>query len=173
MFTASPHGAVRHIAPMATWDDFQQARPDIAGRGRELIYRSGDGAGMLVTVRAGVPPRVHPVNAGVVDGHSYTFVQGKSAKRRDLDEDGRYAFHAYLNPDAPHEFLVRGRAVQVADADLRSRIAADWFFSVQESYPLYELMVETALLGERPTADDWPPVYTSWSDEAPVTTVDR
>jgi hypothetical protein len=148
---------------MKTWADFERANPQMAERGRALIYRTGDGEGMLVTVREGAPPRVHPVNAGIVDGHFYTFVQGKSAKRRDLEEDGRYAFHAHYDPDAPNEFLIRGRAVEVTDADLRVRLVNDWFFSVADSYPLYELMVENVLLGERPTANDWPPVYTNWS----------
>ena len=147
---------------MSTWADFEHDDPTMAARGRELMYRSGDGEGMLVTVRDGVPPRVHPVNAGVVDGRFYTFAQGKSAKRRDLDEDGRYAFHTHIDPKAPSEFLVRGRAVEVTDTELRARIAKDWFFNVQDSYPLYELLVEHVLLGERPTADDWPPAYTSW-----------
>lgn len=147
---------------MKTWADFERDEPDMAEKGRGLIYRSGDGEGMLVTVREGVPPRVHPVNAGIVDGHFYTFVQSKSAKRRDLDEDGRYAFHTHLDPSAPHEFLVRGRGVEVMDSELRARIAKDWFFNAGD-YPLYELTVENVVLGERPTADDWPPVYTSWS----------
>ena len=150
---------------MATWAEFERARPELARRGHELMYRSGDGEGMLVTVREGVPPRVHPVNAGVVDGHFYTFVQAKSAKRRDLDEDGRYAFHTHLDPQAPSEFLVRGRAVPVTQPELRSRIAANWFFSVSDDYPLYELHIDHALLGDRATANDWPPVYTSWSAE--------
>jgi hypothetical protein len=127
------------------------------------MYRSGDGEGMLVTIREGAPPRVHPVNAGVVDGHLYTFVQAKSAKRRDLEDDGRYAFHVHYDPQAPHEFLVRGRAILVSDSELRARIAADWFFTVDASYPLFELLIEHALLGDRPTANDWPPIYKSWS----------
>jgi len=90
-------------------------------------------------------------------------VQGKSGKRRDLDADGRYAFHTYVIPDAPSEFLVRGRAVEMPDAEVRATAAKDPFFTVQDSYPLYELMLEHVLLGERPTADDWPPLYTSWS----------
>ena len=48
-------------------------------------------------------------------------------------------------------------------ADHRQKVAQDWFFTVQDTYPLYELMIETVLLGERPTANDWPPVYTSWT----------
>lgn len=148
---------------MATWADFERAQPAMAARGRELMYRSGEGEGMLVTVREDALPRVHPVNAGLVDGHFYTFVQGHSAKLRDLDEDGRYAFHATFDPQAPAEFLVRGHAIEVTDAALRARIAKDWFFPVSDSYPLYELLVNRVLVGERATASDWPPAYTSWS----------
>jgi hypothetical protein len=146
---------------VATWADLEAAAPKIAAMGRELIYRNGDGEGMLVTVSAESPPRVHPVNAGVVDGHLCTFVQTKSGKAHDLATDGRYALHAHYDPQAPHEFQVRGRAVLVDDRERRAAIAKDWFFNAKD-YPLYELMIEHALLGERPTADDWPPVYTSW-----------
>jgi hypothetical protein len=147
---------------MKNWTDFEREQPQMAARGRELIYRNGDGEGLLVSVSATEPPRIHPVNAGIVDGHFYTFVQGGSGKRRDLDSDGRYAFHTVYDPQAPSEFLVRGRVAEVKDAELRARIAQNWFFSVADSYPLYELMIEHAMLGERPTADDWPPKYTSW-----------
>lgn len=148
---------------MATWADFEVAQPGAAQRGRELIYANGAGEGLFVTVRGDQPPRVHPVNVGVVDGRLYTFVQAASAKRRDLDEDGRYALHAHIDPAAPSEFMVRGHAVAVDDGQLRARLAADWFFTVSDTYPLYELLVEHALLGERATGNDWPPQYTSWS----------
>ncbi len=147
---------------MASWAEFESAAPEIAAAGRELMYRGGDGEALFVTVRDDEPPRVHPVNLGVVDGHLYTFVQARSAKRRDLDEDGRYALHTYIDPAAPSEFMVRGHARLVNEEATRSAIAADWFFTVSESYPLYELLVEHALLGVRPTANDWPPQYTSW-----------
>ncbi len=148
---------------MATWSEFEAAAPVLATAGRELIYRNGDGEALLITVRGDAPPRAHPVNAGVVDGHLYTFVQAGSAKRRDLEEDGRYAFHTHLYPAAPSEFLVRGHARLIEDEATRSAVAADWFFTVDDSYPLYELLVETAVLGERATADDWPPQYTRWA----------
>jgi hypothetical protein len=147
---------------MPSWAEFEQHAPDVAAMGRELMYRTGDGEALLITVRGDEAPRAHPVNAGIVDGHLYTFVQAKSAKRRDLDEDGRYALHTHFDPHVPHEFLVRGRAQLVEDAALRARIAKDWFFNVSDTYPLYELLVEHAVLGHRPTADDWPPVYSSW-----------
>ena len=134
----------------------------MAAAGQEMIYRSGDGEGLLVTVRGDDLPRVNVVNVGVVDGRLYVFVQAGSAKRRDLEEDGRYAVHAHVDPQAPSEFSVRGRARLITDADLRARIARDWFFRVSDSYPLYELDVERALLGERATANDWPPIYSRW-----------
>jgi hypothetical protein len=145
----------------AAWADFEAAAPEMAARGRELLYRGGDGEAMLVTVRGDAPPRLHPVNAGIVHGHLYTFVQSKSAKRTDLDEDGRYALHAHYDPAAPHEFMLRGYARAVTDEATRAAVAANWFFNAKD-YPLYELLIESALLGHRPTADDWPPRYTSW-----------
>ena len=149
----------------ATWAEFEAAAPEMAARGRDVLYRGGDGEAMLVTVRGDSAPRLHPVNAGVVDGHLYTFVQSKSAKRTDLDEDGRYALHTHYDPQAPHEFMVRGRARRVDDEATRSEVAANWFFNAKD-YPLYELLIESVLLGHRPTADDWPPVYTSWKPKS-------
>ena len=145
----------------ATWAEFEAAAPDMAARGRELLYRNGDGEAMLVTVRGDSSPRVHPVNAGAIDGHLYTFVQAKSGKRQDLETDGRYALHAHYDPQAPHEFLVRGRARLVDDEATRTAVAANWFFNAKD-YPLFELLIESVLLGERPTANDWPPQYSSW-----------
>jgi len=150
---------------MATWAEFERSAPEVAAKGRDLLYRTGAGEGLLVTIRGDGLPRAHPVNAGVVDGHLYTFVQAKSSKRRDLEEDGRYALHAFLMPEAPHEFQVRGHARLVEDQELRAKLAADWFFTVSDAYPLYELMISNVLLGERPTADDWPPIYASWSSD--------
>lgn len=149
---------------MATWADFEADAPDIAVRGLELMYRTGEGEALLITVRGDAPPRAHPVNAGVIDGHLYVFAQAKSAKRRDLDADSRFALHTHVDPQAPHEFMVRGHARLIDDPALRSSVAKDWFFRVDDSYPLYELMVEHAVLGDRPTANDWPPKYSTWSE---------
>jgi len=134
----------------------------MAAQGRELIYRRGDGEGLFVTVAGNGLPRVHPINVGVVDGRLVAFIQDKSAKAKDLAADGRYALHAVYDPAAPHEFLVRGRGLRVTDPETRAAMAKDWFFTVSDDYPLYELMLEHVVLGERPTADDWPPQYRFW-----------
>lgn len=145
-----------------SWSKFAAAEPQLAEMGRALIYRRGDGEGLLVTVAGGGLPRVHPINVGVIDGRLLAFVQNKSAKAKDLATDGRYALHAVYDPNQPHEFLVRGRAQRITDPAMRATMAKEWFFSVSDAYPLYELMVEHVVLGERPTADDWPPQYRFW-----------
>jgi hypothetical protein len=147
---------------MASWSRLATEAPHLAEVGEGLLNRTGAGEGLLTTIAGEGLPRTHPVNVGIVDGRLLVFVQEKSAKTRELESDGRYALHAHQDPAVPHEFLLRGRAVRVTDADLRARAMAVWPFTPDESYPLFELEIEHALLGERATADDWPPQYTSW-----------
>jgi hypothetical protein len=145
---------------MATWKQFAAATPDLAAAGRALLYREDHGAAMLATVRDREPPRIHPISVGIVGDGLYAFIL-KSAKRVDLERDGRYALHAHLDPVAPNEFSVRGRA-RIVGEPVRSTVAAGWFFEADEGYELFEFDIELAVLGERPTADDWPPQYTTW-----------
>ena len=147
---------------MEGWDTFARAEPDMAEKGLALLHQRGDGEGLLATVAENGTPRIHPLNVGVRDGRLLVFVQGHSAKARDLEANPHYALHAHQDPASPHEFMVRGKARLVTDAAIRQAAAADWFFSVSDSYPLYELLIEHALLGERDSADDWPPRYRSW-----------
>jgi len=134
----------------------------MATRGRELLYQRGDGEAFLATVAANGTPRIHPLNVGVRDGRLLVFVQAHSAKARDLELNQHYALHAHQDAAHPHEFMVRGQARLVTDPAVRAAAAADWFFTVSVAYPLYELLIGQALLGERETASDWPPRYRSW-----------
>ncbi len=147
---------------MEGWDAFARDEPEMAELGRTLLYERGDGEGFLTTVAANGTPRIHPLNVGVADGRLLVFVQGHSAKARDLAANPHYALHAHQDPATPHEFMVRGEARLVTDAGVRHAAAEDWFFTVSGDYPLYELLIEHALLGERASADDWPPRYRSW-----------
>ena len=147
---------------MASWSEFHAAAPEMAAAGEETLFRSGRGDGLLTTVAGDGLPRTHPVNVGIVDGRLMTFVQGTSAKARDLLTDGRYALHAHVDPDRPHEFLLRGRGTIVTDAVTRATAAATWPFTPDDSYPLVELDIEHALFGALADADAWPPAYTSW-----------
>jgi len=147
---------------MESWEAFARADPDLAASGRDLLYQRGDGEAFLTTVAANGTPRIHPLNVGVRDGRLLVFVQAHSAKARDLESNQHYALHAHQDAEHPHEFMVRGQARLVTDPALRAAAAADWFYTVSQAYPLYELLIEQALLGERETASDWPPRYRSW-----------
>ena len=133
----------------------------MAEKGLAVFNRGGDGEGFLATVSSNGIPRIHFLNAGVRDGRLLVFVQDRSAKARDLADNPRYALHAKMDPAQPDEFLVRGQARLVTDATARQAAASDWYFTVSDDYPLYELLIEHALLGER-GPDEWPPRYRSW-----------
>ncbi|MEP6639120.1 MAG: pyridoxamine 5'-phosphate oxidase family protein [Chloroflexota bacterium] len=147
---------------MATFGQFAAAAPGIAAEARRLIYARGDGEALLATVRADDPPRIHPINVAIVGEGLYAFVIERSPKRVDLETDGRYALHTHQDPEAPSEVGLRGRARLVDDPAERATVAAGWAFEVDDSYRLFEFDIDRALLGARPTADDWPPRYSSW-----------
>ena len=147
---------------MVTWTEFAGAAPEIASEGRRLIDASDDGKVLLATVRGDDLPRIHPITLAIVDGRLYAFIIARSPKRLDLELDGRYALHTHLDPAAPTEVALRGRARLVDAADERERVALGWAFEVDDDYTLFEFSIEHALLGTRATANDWPPIYTKW-----------
>lgn len=147
---------------MASWAEFEAQAPQLAAGGRAAMFRGEASEVFLTTVPGGGLPRMHVVNVGIAAGRLLVFVQDRSAKAKDLETDGRYALHAFQDPAEPHEFLLRGRALLVAEGELRDQAAAAWAFHPGDDYPLYELDIAHAILGERATADDWPPKYASW-----------
>jgi hypothetical protein len=154
---------------MVTWAEFEAAAPELAAEGRRLLHRGGEGQAMLATVRGSDdPPRMNPVTVGIVAGRLHAFIL-HSPKLLDLERDGRYALHSHHDPAAPSEFALRGRARLVEDGADRSAVAADWPFEVDDTYRLFEFSIDSALVGKRPTADDWPPTYASWKPAAATT----
>ena len=152
-----------------TWNEFAEASPDLAAKGRALFERPKFGDGLLATIRGSGLPRVNPISAAIVDGRLVAFIIVGSAKLKDLVEDGRYAFHAHLDPAEPNEFEVRGHAHEVTDPAGRSSAAAGWAFEVDDGYRLFELSIESAVYGERSDPNAWPPRYTSWRSGAAAT----
>jgi hypothetical protein len=142
-----------------SWADLAAAAPELAEKGRALLYRTGSGEALLATVRDDEPPRIHPIAIQVMDGGLFAFIL-PSPKLTDLLTDGRYALHAYPDAVRPHEFVVRGRVVEV-DGDRRRSLAEGWSWTVGEAR-CFELLVEEAVIGERETRDDWPPRYSVW-----------
>jgi hypothetical protein len=150
--SSSPRGA--------SWAELEAASPRVAAAGARLLDRSA-GAALLATVCGDAPPRLHPVTVAIVEGGLYVFLLD-SAKRRDLVEDGRYALHAAQDQAAPDELSIRGRARLIEGGPTRDRVGSGWYFEVDETYWLFELRIDSAILGER-AADEWPPRYTRWS----------
>lgn len=147
---------------MTTWGELSAANPELAEAGREILYRSGSGEALLVTVRGQGLPQVHPISVRIDGQGLYAFML-PSSKLRDLEEDGRYALHAVFDPAAPDEFTVRGR-VRPVSAAARDDLATRWSWNVLEAGAVaFEFLIDEALLGRR-APDDWPPVYTRWSD---------
>ena len=146
---------------MATWAEFAAASPDLAASGRRLLYRTEIGEALLATVRGDEPPRLHPVWVAIIGERLYAFILA-SAKRRDLKIDGRFAMHSHIDPSSPSEFSIRGHARLTREADVRAAVGGQWYFAVDDSYELFEFSLESAVLGVRETADEWPPQYSSW-----------
>jgi hypothetical protein len=151
--------------PMASWGEFAAAAPAIAEAGRRLIYRDEKGSALLSTVRGDGLPRIHPISVAIREDRLVAVLL-RSAKATDLVEDGRYALHATHDPAVPNEFLVRGRARLIDDAATRSRLTSTWYFGVAAEESLFEFLIEHAVLGERGSATDWPPHYSSWRSPA-------
>jgi hypothetical protein len=155
------------IGRVSSWTEFASLSPDLAAQGRRLFERYGAGEAFLSTVRGSATPRIHPINVAIVDGRLLGFVIVGSAKAADLAADGRYALHAHQDRAEPHEFLVRGNAVEVVDPAVRASAASVWPFEVDDGYRLYEFAIDHAVFGERGDPDAWPPRYTSWRDQTP------
>ena len=142
------------------WAEFEQAAPELAARGRELIERFG--FVFVGTVRRDGGPRVDPAELHFVDGDVAMALVPGSFKARDLRRDPRaYLQTPVVDPASgqPGEVKLRARAVHVTDAGLRGRIA--------------EAIEERS--GWRPT-DDWffctfdieGAAFLRWGDEAEV-----
>ena len=101
------------IGRMSSWNEFAAAAPDLAAHGRRLFERYGAGEALLATVRGDATPRIHPINIAIVDGRLLGFLIVGSSKLADVAADGRYALHAHQDRAEPHEFLVRGHAVEL------------------------------------------------------------
>jgi len=101
------------------------------------------------------------VIVGFVGDRLVTVALDKSAKLRELRDDGRFALHAHQDPAVPNEVVIRGRTVELT-GDERAQAIAGWAFDVAEADGVFDLRPAQVTLGERADADAWPPVYRSW-----------
>lgn len=156
---------------MASWSAFAVAEPDLAAAIRALLQQYGPGMGYLATVRADGGPRVHPVSPVITDEGLFCFIVD-SAKRRDLERDGRYALHSYPPEESDDEAYLTGRAHLVTDPAVVSSLADALHASPEVDWRLFEFSIETAMLrrhgpaGALPLAMSlrYPPITLKWHE---------
>jgi hypothetical protein len=155
---------------VATWAEFEAARPEMASRGRDLmLIEQPDAPGpaglaYLATVRADGRPRIHPISPALLDGHLYAYVLRNTHKNADLRRDGRYALHSWPKPFTDdgfddEELMLAGRAVAVTDLRLHERVSSA-VGDRPESGESYELLIEGAFHKSRA---DGRPIHATWS----------
>jgi hypothetical protein len=121
----------KHVVPeedltMLRWADFEAEAPKVAAPARELVERWR--FLLLGTIRRDGTPRISPVEAHLVEGHLIVVMMAGSLKAADVLRDPRIVLNAPItDPEDPGaELKLRGRVVEVEDAELR-RAAEDQF----------------------------------------------
>jgi len=121
----------------------EAAAPAFGAAGRRLL--EGEVAFIATVSRAG-NPRLAPFCPIFSGDHVYVSSGAKTAKRHDLQNDGRFVLHALLGRN-DEEFQLAGRGVLVADAAERARVHADIRFQFDPGDPIFRLEIERALWG--------------------------
>jgi hypothetical protein len=104
-----------------TWEELEQAAPEIARHGRELIERFQ--FVLVGTLTKDGSPRITPVEAYIIDGHLLANMIPASLKARDLLRDPRVYVHAPVTAkEGSPEFKLAGRATVLEDAELRRKL---------------------------------------------------
>ena len=152
---------------MARWLDLERARPEVAAKGRAMLYQHGPGLAYLATKRRDGGLRIHPFCPVVTGGGIYGLI-GDSPKRADLARDGRYAIHAFPVPGTDDEFMLSGTASRVADEAELAAVSKAYHDAGPTSSGeewTFEFLIDRALLSlyevvaGRPA---WPPRYLRW-----------
>jgi hypothetical protein len=152
---------------MARWKDLESAEPEIAGRGRGMLYQHGPGLAYLATVRADGGLRIHPFCPVVAHGGIYGLI-GDSPKRLDLLRNPNVAIHAFPVAGTDDEFMLSGKARRVTDAAELAAVSKAYHDAGPTSSGeewTFEILIERALLSLYEVKDGraaWPPRYLRW-----------
>jgi uncharacterized pyridoxamine 5'-phosphate oxidase family protein len=129
------------------WDDFEKAAPEIALTGKSLLYRPDRGeVAIMATVDGNGKPRVAPVAPIFCEGGVYLSVGSHTPKVHHLRNNGWYAMHAMVGAD-DLEFQMAGTVCKVESPTERNAVvSAIPFPSYDANDPIFELLVERALM---------------------------
>jgi len=146
------------------WRDFEAAAPDIADFVRAQLEQTR--VAVLGTLRKDGAPRISMIEPSILDGDLYLGMMWQSRKALDLRRDPRLALHNAIctTTGEEGEFSLGGRAVEITDAETRSRYveAVSERISWQEPhFHLFLVDIESAALisyegGEEQSVKVWP-----------------
>lgn len=152
---------------MARWEILESEAPELATRGRELLYQYGPGLAFLATTRPDGGLRIHPFCPVVAAGGIYGLIID-SPKRRDLERNGRFALHAFSPEDRDDEFMLAGTAHRIVDPAVIARVSEAYHATGATSNGdewTFEFDLERALLSlynPRGVEPQRPPRYLRW-----------
>lgn len=132
---------------MLTWEEFEQAAPELAARGRRLIEHFQ--FVLVGTLTKDGSPRITPVEAYIIDGHLLVNMIPRSLKALDLLRDPRVYVHAPVtSKEGSPEFKLAGRAKVLESEELRKKLD-DLFWEMIKWRPrpdshYFELLAERA-----------------------------
>jgi Pyridoxamine 5'-phosphate oxidase len=130
---AFPRERGRILGLTLTWEQLEQAAPEIARRGRELIERFQ--FIFVGTLTRDGSPRVTPVEAYIIDGHLLVNMIPRSFKALDLLRDSRVYVHAPVTAKSGDaELKLAGTAEVLDDQRLRKKLD-DLFWQMIEWRP--------------------------------------
>jgi predicted pyridoxine 5'-phosphate oxidase superfamily flavin-nucleotide-binding protein len=130
-----------------TWEELEQAAPEIAAHGRELIERFQ--FLLFGTLTKDGSPRINPAEAYIIDGHLLVNMIAQSLKALDLLRDPRVYVHAPVTAkEGSPEFKLAGRAQVLEDETLRGKLD-DLFWEMIQWRPApdshyFEILAERA-----------------------------
>jgi hypothetical protein len=115
---------------MLTWHELEDAAPEIAGHGRELLEKFQ--FVLVGTLTQDGSPRITPVEAYIVDGHLLANMIPRSLKARDLLRDPRVYVHAPVTAkEGSPEFKLAGRADVLTDETLKRKLDDIWWETIE------------------------------------------
>ena len=132
---------------MLTWEELEQAAPEISARGRKLIEKFQ--FVLVGTLTKDGSPRISPVEAYIIDGHLLVNMIPRSLKALDLLRDPRIYVHAPVTAkEGSPELKLAGQARVLEDDTLRRKLD-DLFWELIQWRPApdshyFELLAERA-----------------------------
>ena len=146
------------------WASFAEQAPELAAEGEKRFDSSG--VVLVGTLTKDGSPRISPEEPLLLEGHLLLGMMWQSKKALDLIRDPRCLVHSTITDrhGKEGEFKLRGRAIDMQDAELRLRYAdalqKEIDFRPEEPHHLFAVDIDSATLisydSEKQHIQRWP-----------------